>query len=519
MKRISKFIFVPAFLLLVSFGIAQESKLATQVLTEKQPIADQGNGYYLNPILAGDYGDPTIVLVDKTYTLAKSYGNGIIIWQSGDLVNWKPILRRPFSNGISGVWAIDIQYFNGKYHIYLPVGSHPGKKPGSYTNMIMSATNPEGPWSDPESLEIQAPLGEHFPAIDPGFIMTPDAKKYLYVNQGYVVELNDAGTKAVGVPKKVYDGWQYPVDWNVQCMCLESPKLFLKDGYYYMVSAEGGTSGPSTAHMSVVARSKSPVGPWENSPYNPLTHTWSPEEKWWQQGHGTVFKAVDGSWWTIYHARLNNYEGLGRQVLLMPVAWTADGWPVIKNNIQSHELIPMPAGENIGHGLPLSDDFQSDVPGMQWIIPDKNKSDIQFGNGKLTIQVKGTSRQDWNSLSVRAVNKSYEVTVEVFVADSATQAGIEVGNSGIETNGLTAYFSEGPTWRIRDVNEPLKNQGRVFMKIKNLRKDLSFYYSDDGKNWINFGKGLRIADSYNIVLFGKGKGEVSFANFRYQGLE
>ena len=492
---------------------------ASKVMAEKQPIADQGNGYYLNPILAGDYGDPSIVLVGKTYTIAKSYGDGIVVWNSNDLVNWKPVLRQPFTNGISGVWAVDLQYFNGKYHLYIPVGSHPGKKPGSYTNMVMTAEKPEGPWSDPESLEIQAPEGIHFPAIDPGFVMTPEGKKYLYVSQGYVVELNDAGNKAVGIPQKVYDGWEYPAAWNVQCMCLESPKLFMKDGYYYLVSAEGGTSGPSTAHMTVVARSKSPVGPWENSPYNPLTHTWSPDEKWWQQGHGTIFKATDGSWWTIYHARLNNFEGLGRQVLLMPVEWTSDGWPVTKNGLQPHELIPMPSGENIGHGHVISDNFESNKPGFQWIVPEKNKTAIQFGNGKLTLQAKGTSRQDWNSLSVRAVNKSYEVIVEVLCPDSTAQAGIEVGNSGIETNGVKTYFSEGPEWRMRDVNELLKQKGRVFMKIKNSRKDISFFYSNDGKNWINFGKGLRLADGYSIALFAKGKGVVSFANFNYQGLE
>lgn len=512
-----------ATILLLAFFLnafsQDDAQRLAKVMSEKQPIADQHNGYYLNPILAGDYGDPSIVLVGNIYTLAKSDGDGLLVWQSHDLVNWKPVLRRPFGHDISGVWAVDLQYFDEKYHLYIPVGSHPGKKPGSYTNMVMSAQNPEGPWTDPVSMEITAPEGEHFPAIDPGFISTPEGKKYLYVNQGFVVELNADGTKAIGIPKKVYDGWQYPVDWNVECMCLESPKLFRKDGYYYLVSAEGGTAGPSTAHMTVVARSKSPTGPWVNSPYNPLTHTYSSDEKWWQQGHGTIFKAIDGTWWTIYHARLNNYQELGRQVLLMPVDWTPDGWPMIKNSIQSHELIPMPSGENIGHGLAISDDFRSENPGMQWIIPNKNKSEMEFGNGKLNLKAKGTSRRDWNALSVHAVNKSFEITVEVFCPDSTSQAGIEVGNSGIETNGLTTYFSEGPEWRMRDVDEHLQVKGHLFMKIKNFRKDLSFYYSNDGKNWINFGKGLRSIDGYNITLFGKGKGEVSFARFRYQGLE
>jgi hypothetical protein len=114
MNKIFKITFVPVFLLLAGVGIAQQSKLAAQVLTEKQPIADQGNGYYLNRILAGDYGDPTIVLVDKTYTLAKSYGYGIIIWQSGDLVNLAAFLTlhlfvRGLGGGCSFVFPVQLR--------------------------------------------------------------------------------------------------------------------------------------------------------------------------------------------------------------------------------------------------------------------------------------------------------------------------------------------------------------------------------------------------------------------------
>jgi len=130
MRIIFKITHILVLLLLAWGTMAQEAKRAEMVIIEKQPVADQHNGYYINPILAGDYGDPSIVLVGKTYTIAKSYGDGIVVWNSYDLVNWKPVLRRPFSNGISGVWAVDLQYFNGKYHLYIPVGSHPGKKPG-----------------------------------------------------------------------------------------------------------------------------------------------------------------------------------------------------------------------------------------------------------------------------------------------------------------------------------------------------------------------------------------------------
>jgi len=197
---------------------------------EKQPAADQGNGYYLNPVIPGNYGDPSIVRVEKDYYMAFSRGNGFIIWHSRDLINWKPVVKHIFKGGYSMIWAVDLQYFNGKFHLYMPINNYPGKNQRAFGNFVSISEKPEGPWSDPVNLELPVPDVEGYSAIDPGFIQTPEGKKYLYVNKGFVAELNKEGTKAIGILRKVYDGWQYPGDWNVECMCLESPKLFRKDG-------------------------------------------------------------------------------------------------------------------------------------------------------------------------------------------------------------------------------------------------------------------------------------------------
>lgn len=476
------------------------------------------NQFYKNPILPGDFGDPSIVLVGKDYVLAKSTGEGFIIMKSRDMVHWQPVIRHQFKEDIRKVWALDLQYFNGKYHLYIPVGIYKGQNNGNYVNMVVIADKPEGPWSEPIDLEFKGPAGEHCPAIDPGFIMTPEGRKYLYVSQGYVAELNSEGTKTIELARKVYDGWPIPTDWNVECMCLESPKLFQKDGFYYLVSAQGGTNGPSTAHMSVVARSKTPLGPWENSPYNPLTHTYSQDETWWQQGHGTIFKAIDGSWWTIYHARMNGYPEIGRQGLLMPVEWTKDGWPIQKKGVKSDDKIAYPGGEIIGKGIQQSDDFKNATLGIQWLVPEQNKSDIQVGNGLLTLTAKGTERKDRNSLTVRATDQSFEVQVKVLCNDSSAIGGIELGGTGAATNGTNHFLSEGPEWRLRDKYPDLTQKGQLWFKITNNQKDIAFYYSFDGQKWTSYGKGMHINDSYRIELFAKGKGKVQFADFKYKAL-
>lgn len=79
--------------------------------------------------------------------------------------------------------------------------------------------------------------------------------------------------------------------------------------------------------MCVVARSKSALGPWENSPYNPLVHTYSADEEWWSKGHGTIFDDADGNWYIAYHSYRNGYHTLGRTTIIESIQWTEDGWP------------------------------------------------------------------------------------------------------------------------------------------------------------------------------------------------
>ncbi len=129
-------------------------------------------------------------------------------------------------------------------------------------------------------------------------------------------------------------------------MCLESPKLNYHNGYYYLTSAQGGTAGPATSHMAVAARSKSVTGPWENSPYNPVVHTYSAHDNWWSKGHGTLIDDVNGNWWIVYHAYAKGYHTLGRSTLIEPIEWTADGWYRTKST-----ATPIKTDPSIKHGL------------------------------------------------------------------------------------------------------------------------------------------------------------------------
>ncbi len=247
------------FLILCAACIAAAASAQGLNLTNDQ--GDLGNGFYLNPILGGDYPDPTIMREGDDYYMTHScfdYTPGLVVFHSKDLVNWQPI-SYGLKTYLGSVWAPDICKYGDKYYIYFTVS-------GVRSNWVVWADSPYGPWSDPIDLKIGN--------IDPCHIADKDGTRYLFMSNGIRETLTPDGLAIVpGQQKKVYDGWQYPSDWVAECFCLEGPKLKYIDGYYYYLNAQGGTAGPPTSHMVVAARSESLDGPWENSPYNPIVRT------------------------------------------------------------------------------------------------------------------------------------------------------------------------------------------------------------------------------------------------------
>ena len=266
-------------------------------------------------IFPGDYPDPSIVRDGNDFYMTHSsftYFPALLVWHSTDLVHWEPI-SRAVEEGDYSIYAPDICKVDGKFYIYYPTSRG--------ENYVVTADDPRGPWSEPVKLDVGG--------IDPGHVVAEDGQRYLYTNNGFVTPLTPDGLAAAGRAKKVYNGWAYPAEWETEGMWLESPKLFKRRDWYYLVSAEGGTAGPVTSHMVVVARSKSALGPWEDSPHNPMVHTYSADEAWWSKGHGTLVDDAAGNWYVVYHAYRNSFHTLGRSTIIESVEWTSDGWPVL----------------------------------------------------------------------------------------------------------------------------------------------------------------------------------------------
>ena len=496
---------------------------------EGQRKADMGDGRYLNPILAGDYPDPSLLKDGDDYYMTHSSFDaapGLLIWHSRDLVNWRP-LGPALAKPLGTVFAVDIAKHGDRYFIYIPFMKAPWSPPlASFANIyVIHAPSMEGPWSDPIDLGI----GE---LIDPGHVVGEDGHRYLFFNGGKRVRLTADGLATAGPVETAYQAWRYPDDWITEAWSPEGPKLFRRGPWFYLVNAVGGTSGPATGHMVAVARSRSINGPWENCPHNPSVRAASDADPWWSRGHATVVEGPGGRWFMVYHGYENGYLTLGRQTLLEPVEWTADGWFRATGGDLSQPLAK-PGGQALPHGLAHSDDFAADRLGRLWSLYASTPSDssrVQVSGNSLMLAAKGTSPHDATVLTQQVGDRAYAIEVDVELRGDA-QGGLLLFfddrlflGMGIDGQRMISYRGGKPTyWQ-----EPAPTTRRLHMHITNERQVVTFYYSLDGQTWTRHGvrsyvEGCNANTVDNLLslrpaLFAAGKGQVVFRAFRYRAL-
>ena len=459
-------------------------------------------------ILSGEYPDPSIMRDGKDYYMTHSpfyYMPGFLIWHSQDLMNWEPVCRvMPEYDG--SAMAPDLLKYGDTFYIYYPAAG---------TNWVIWAKDIKGPWSKPVDLKVSG--------IDPGHIVDKQGNRYLYVDKGEVIRLTEDGLSTIGKKQKVYEGWLYPDKWDTECMCLESPKLNYHNGYYYLTSAQGGTAGPATSHMVVSARSKSIMGPWENSPYNPVVHTYSATDNWWSKGHGTLIDDVNGNWWIVYHAYAKGYHTLGRQTLIEPIEWTADGWYRTKSTATS-----IKPDKQIKHGIELSDDFNEANLGLQWTFwKEYVPKALTFDNGTLWMKAKGRTPADGRLLLTTAEDKNYETQVEINIGNGNTGGLVlfynENAYAGVVSDGKKFIVYQNASKQLELPNELGK---RFIAKIHNQGNNLRIMVSKDSKEWITLAENVDVSQMHHnnyhgfyalrIGLLSAGKGRAGFKQFRYK---
>ena len=500
---------------------------------EGQRRADLGDGTFLNPVFSGDHPDPTLLVDGEDFYLTFSSFDaypGIVIWHSVDLVNWTP-LTAALQTPIGSVWAPELVKHEGRYFCYIPARFQ------DYRSIyVIHADRIEGPWSEP----IDLLLPQH---IDPGHAVDEHGKRWLFLSGGDRVALAPDGLSLAGTVEHVYDPWRYPEDWVVETFAPEGPKIVRRGDFFYMVTAVGGTAGPPTGHMVIMARSTSIDGPWEDDPGNPVIKTWSAEEKWWSRGHATLFEGPDKQWWMIYHGYENGYWTLGRQTLLEPVTWTDDGWiKPLGGDLSAPLRKPVDRGPQ-PHGQPLSDNFSTDRLGTHWAFYDPAPDEAQRlrrVDGKLHLAGKGSTPGDSSPLCCIVGDQSYEVEVNAEV-DGVAEAGLVLfynrrlyAGLGFSTDGLTMHryglqrrYGTAPGQRADQAAVAPRRSMRI--RLRNERNILTIHTSDDGgRTWQKFGVQMELSGyhhnvaydflSLRPVLYAAGEGTARFSDFIYRGL-
>ena len=302
-----------------------------------------------NPILPGFNPDPSFCRVGEDYYIATStfeWYPGVQIHHSRDLVNWT-LVSRPLERAdqldmrgnpdSGGIWAPCLSYADGQFWlIYTDIKRLDGNYKDAH-NYLVTCPTIDGEWSSRTYMNSSG--------FDPSLFHDDDGRKWfvnmVWDHRGYMEERDpprgmfngillqeydhEAGA-LIGPIKRIFDGSPHGMT--------EAPHLFKRDGYYYLVTAEGGTG---YEHAVTHARSKSIDGPYELHPdWHPLTARKSPEAFVQRVGHGQSVETPEGR---TFHTFLMGRPlpdvqrcPMGRETGLREMEWREDGWMYVKGD-------------------------------------------------------------------------------------------------------------------------------------------------------------------------------------------
>ncbi len=477
-----------------------------------------------NPIIPGFNPDPSIVRVGDDYYIATStfeWFPGVQIHHSKDLKNWRLIghalteKRLLDMKGVPdscGVWAPCLTYHEGTFYlVYSNVKTFDGVWKDT-PNFLTTTHNIEtGEWSDPIFLGSSG--------FDGSLFHDDDGRKWyssLLVDHrggkffgGIVLqEYSEKEKKLVGPVKNIFPGSELGIT--------EGPHIYKLKGYYYLVTAEGGTE---YGHAVSIARSKNIGGSYELHPANPLiTSRNNPGLYIQKSGHGDFVETQSGEWYMVHLGgrpltKLGRCT-LGRETCIQKIVWKDDLWPYLENGgNEPAKEIPAPA-----------------LPEQEWT---NTSSRINFNNKELdvnfsTLRIPFT--EEMGSLNkregylrlygqeslcsihqqtivarrIQAFNVEVSICLEFQPQTFQQMAGLVFYYNTMHMHYAHISFNEETNTKYLQLisadngnfNEPLENvveipeEGKVYLKGHMNEDQLQFYYSLNEKAWTKLGSVL-----------------------------
>jgi len=316
------------------------------------------------PVVPGFHPDPSTCRVGDTYWMVHSsfeYAPGVPLFRSTDLVSWEQVghvLARPAQLDVSaapgsgGITAPTLRFHDGRFWMITT-----NLADGGWQTLV-TAEDPLGEWSDPVRLTEVRGIDPDLAWDDDGTLLVSYAGFGAGGPAGLVQQAVDPVTGAALTERQHLwqgTGGRFP----------EGPHLYRVGEWWYLLIAEGGTE---RGHAVTIARGRSPQGPFEPCPDNPLlTHrgVGSPVQN---TGHADLVQRPDGSWAIVFHGvRIRGaspqFHVLGRETFAAEVEWV-DGWPRLGAWLVPARD-PVSVEELTGDELPVS-----------WVSPRRFPADV-----------------------------------------------------------------------------------------------------------------------------------------------
>ncbi|KAG8158055.1 hypothetical protein KVR01_011816 [Diaporthe batatas] len=356
-----------------------------------------------NPILPGFNADPSILRVGDDYYIATStfeWFPGVQIHHSTDLANWdlvcRPLTRKAQLDmrgnpDSCGIWAPCLTHDGEDFWL---VYTDVKRKDGSFKdthNYIVHSKNITGPWSDP--------VHANSSGFDPSLFHDPNTGKKWFVNMlwdhrrrggllgnsafaGIILqEFDPAQGKLVGPKKNVYPGTELAL--------VEGPHMYYREGWYYLLTAEGGTG---YEHAVTLARSRDIWGPYEDHPQKHiLTSKDHPHAAIQRAGHGDIVETKDGRTYLVHLCGRPTTQKrrcvLGRETSIQECTWGNDGWLYVKNGPVPSLFVDVPGTmDEEKYWAECRYNFDGELhKDFQWLRTPEPERIFKVGGGKLTL--------------------------------------------------------------------------------------------------------------------------------------
>ena len=322
-----------------------------------------------NPILKGLNPHPSIIRVKQDYYLATStfeWFPGVQIHHSTDLIHWK-LIGRPLNRkrqlnlrGVldnCGVWTPCLSYDQGIYYLAYTLVKNVESPFKDMSNYLVTSKDIRGEWSDPSYLNSYG--------MDGSLYHDDDGKKY-YLSMmidhrngqffgGVMMQEYHAKVGClIGEAKIIFQGTEQGK--------ISGPHLYKRNGYYYLMRANGGTEYGCGLHM---ARSRNIWGPYESYRNNPIiSSVLKLDHSFQKSGHGDLVETEDGRWYCVHQGvRSSGAQKcyiLGYETVISEMQWSEDQWIYSKEAKQIPLSIEIPTDhKGMGDNLSFKDDFDN----------------------------------------------------------------------------------------------------------------------------------------------------------------